>query len=90
MDAQSAENRHCFICAGADDDPDFDECAVCGRKGVPLPYGAPYGAAMHRPREQAAAESPLARAVRLARGEPTPDDVPGILRRIAMAKGKDQ
>lgn len=72
----------CFICAGADDDPGFDECAVCGRKGMPMEPGAPpLGLAAHqsalggvmRP------ESPLARAVRLARGDIEPDHVPHII-----------
>jgi len=90
MDDQGAQNHHCFICAGADDDPDFDECAGCGRKGVPMPYGAPAysttGAAMHDPRigldPQRPDESKLAAAVRLARGLPAPEDVPGLLQAL--------
>lgn len=74
VDSGSAQNRrHCFICAGADDDQDFDECGVCGRKGVPLPFGA-------------SGMSGLGRAVYLARGEPTPDDVPHILEAIRRGK----
>lgn len=87
-DTASATNKHCFICAGADDDEGFDECAVCGRKAVPLPPGAPYGVAKQRPiNEPERSESPLARAVRLARGDPA-DDVEGVLRRFGDAKAK--
>lgn len=90
MTDQSAQNNWCFICAGADDDPDFDACAVCGRKGAPLPYGAAIynttGVAMHDPRiglsPQRPGERKLAAAIRLARGIPAPDDVPGLLQAL--------
>lgn len=84
-------NKHCFICAGADDDDGFDECAVCGRRAVPLPYGAPFGAAMRKSEDniEDRPESHLAKAIRLARGDPA-DDVEGVLKAIGRAMKQHQ
>lgn len=65
----------CIACAGEEHNPHFDYCRCCGN-GEPMP-----------PVETAKPpESPLARAVRLARGDI--DDVSGFLDRFAKAKAK--
>lgn len=90
-----AQNHRCFICAGADDDEGFDECEACRRKAIPLPPGArgTGGSVMLAPASRSdpatgldhakrANESDLMRAIRLARGIPDPEDVPGSLQAL--------
>jgi hypothetical protein len=69
----------CICCAGEQDRPDFDYCRACGR-----------GEDVAIPPARKLPESPLARAVRLARGLVEPEDVPVTIRATNAALTGDQ